>query len=113
MTPLLLVRLALVLLGIGYVVRIVRERRYRMPRPSTLERLGSPEHANARDARLERLERLRAQAAVGALLLFLPMMVSALVPGPVWLTTALLVGVGVSLVAYLVLSVASGWIEGG
>jgi len=46
-------------------------------------------------------------------MLFLPMTLSAVSPGSVWLTTALLVEMGASLLSYLALSIASGWIEGG
>lgn len=101
-----MLRLILVALGLWYISSFVRSALF-----SRMTRGGAVGSKPASD-RVSRLGRVRAQCAIASVVSLIPMTVSALVPGPLWLTDVFLTVSGLFLAAYLVASVMLGWIEG-
>jgi hypothetical protein len=99
-----LLRLAVACVGLWYVVTVIRRRRHRAATES-----GALE-GNALKG--QRWEGLRRKSLTTAFALIVPMAASALLGGPIWLTTALLIGVGLGAGLYLIASAAAGWFEG-
>lgn len=101
----LLVRVAVALVGLWYIIAVIRRRRSLEPIPPRTPRSGD-------EVRGRRWEGIRKKSLIGAFALLVPMGASAVLRGPMWLTTALLIGVGLCAGSYLVASVAAGWFEG-
>jgi hypothetical protein len=104
-------RVLLAAAGMAYLIRVVR-RRHRSG-----ELLPAPKNApwaegNPDMIRSQRWERVRSMAAVSGFVLLFPMAASTLLGGPLWVTTSLLIGVGLATVIYLVASALAGWFEG-
>ena len=99
-------RLILVVVGLWYLSGLVRNRLF--SHPTAQGALGPKPLGD----RVGRLERIRAQCAMASAVSLIPLTVSTLVRGPLWLTDAFLAVTGLFLTAYLVASVMLGWTEG-
>lgn len=109
-----LLRVVLIAVGLAYLAHLVRKgasQRDARRSPSVPRVLNAA--ASSQEARVDRLERIRARLAIGALACLVPMVASRLVGGPSWLMWGFMVVVGLLLLAYLWYSVASGWVAGG
>ena len=116
----LLIRVALAVVGISYLLTVLRRRRgasnglasaTRTPRIATL---GSNKQSTARDprvlaARWESVRTWSTRIAVGCFVLLAILLALA---APLSFIEFVLIAIGVSMTVYLISSMASGWYEG-